>query len=134
MNIEHKDRYKCKSDLKPIIDEFIKNQSMKKAFDSFWNRKYIPDHLFKVSYKKLVRDHIERYMGMFYLDSGFQIEPCYRYSLENKVGAKVNATSYWHKDGIIKRLVGCVAELTEKEEDEILQLCIAVAKSVLNFG
>lgn len=122
MNTEHKERYECKSHLKPIIDEFIKNQNMKIAFGSFWNRKYIPDHLFKASYKKLVRDHIERYMGMFYLDSGFRIEPCYRYSLENKVGAKVNATSHWHKDGIIKRLVGCVAELTEKEEDEILHI------------
>ncbi|CAI6356185.1 unnamed protein product [Macrosiphum euphorbiae] len=83
MNTERKERYECKSHLKPIIDEFIKNQNMKIAFGSFWNRKY---------------------------------------SLENKVGAKVNATSHWHKNGIIKRLVGCVAELTEKEEDEILHI------------
>lgn len=122
MNIEHKHMYKCKSLLKPIIDDFIKYQNINRAFNSFWNRKYIPEHLFKVSYKKLIKDHIERYMGMFYLDSGFRIEPCYRYSLENKIGAKVSSTSHWPKDGIIKRLVGCVAELTEKEENEILHV------------
>jgi len=122
MNIHFKETYKCRKDLKPIIDNFIKNQSIKSAFHAIWNRKYIPDHLFKESYKKLIRDHIERYIGMFYLDSGFTIESCYRYSLENKIGAKVTATNYWYKNETIKRLVGCVAELTEKEEDEILHI------------
>lgn len=122
MDINYKEMYKCKTHLKSIIDDFIKNQNMKKSFGTFWNKKYIPNHLFNESYKKLVKDHIERYMGMFYLDSGFIIEPCHRYSLENKVGAKVTATSYWYKDEIISKLVGCVAELTEKEEDEILHV------------
>lgn len=121
MNIHFKEMYKCKTHLKPVIDEFIKNQCMKTAFRAFWNRKYIPNRLFKTSKKRLVRDHIERYIGMFYLDSGFKIESCNRYSLENKVGAKVISTSYWYKDEIINRLVGCIAELTEQEEDEILK-------------
>lgn len=122
MDINFKEKYECKKDLKPVIDNFIKNQCMKTAFRAYWNRKYIPNRLFKESYKKLVKDHIERYIGIFYCDSGFIIEPCHRYSLENKIGAKVTATSFWYKNETIKRLVGCVAELTEKEEDEILHI------------
>lgn len=122
MDIHFKEMYKCKKPLKSVIDTFEQNQSMKKAFETIWNPEYIPNHLFKESKKKLVKDHIERYIGMFYLDSGFKIEPCHRYSLEDKIGAKVIATSYWYKDKTIKRLVGCVAELTEKEEDEILHV------------
>jgi len=30
MNIEHKERYKCKSHLKPVIDEFIKKHPIVK--------------------------------------------------------------------------------------------------------
>lgn len=122
MDIEYNEMHKCKTHLKPVINDFIKNQCMKKAFNTYWNQKYIPNHLYKDSYKNIVKDHIERYIGMFYLDSGFIIKPCHRYSLENKVGAKVTATNYWYKDDIIKRLVGCVAELTEREEDEILHI------------
>jgi len=122
MDINYNEMHKCKVHLQPVIDNFIKNQNMKIAFASFWNRKYIPDRLFKDSYKKLVKDHIERYMGIFIKDSGFKIDPCHRYSLENKIGAKVTATKYWNKNETIKRLVGCVAELTEKEEDEILHV------------
>lgn len=122
MDVNYKEMYTCKSDLKSIIEDFIRNQQMKIALNAFWNKKCIPSHLFKGSYKKLVRDHIERYLGIFYIDSGFKIEPCHRYSLENKVGAKITASSFWFRDDIIKQLVGCVAELTEEEEDEILHI------------
>lgn len=122
MDINYNKTHKCKVHLKPVIDKFIKNQNMKMAFASLWNEKYIPSRLFKDSYKKLVKDHIERYMGIFNKDSGFKIDPCHRYSLENNVGAKVIATKYWNKNDTIKRLVGCVAELTEEEENEILHV------------
>ncbi|XP_050441961.1 histone-lysine N-methyltransferase KMT5B-B [Adelges cooleyi] len=122
MDLNFKEMYKSKSRLKPVIDNFIQNQDVKKAFESLWNKDYIPASLYKESCKKMVKDHLERYIGMFYSDSGFRIEPCHRYSLENKVGAKVCATKHWDKDDVIKRLVGCVAELTEQEEDDILQV------------
>lgn len=123
MDTNYKEKHKChEKELKSVIDNFVKNQCLKTVFKVLWNKKYIPNHLFKESYKKLVKDHVERYIGMFYLDSGFIIAPCHRYSLENKVGAKVTATNFWYKNETIKRLVGCVAELTEKEEDEILHV------------
>ncbi|XP_050523455.1 histone-lysine N-methyltransferase Suv4-20 [Daktulosphaira vitifoliae] len=122
MDINFKEMYTSRAILKPIIDEFILNQDRKKVFEAFWNKSYIPIHLFKESYKKLVKDHIDRYIGIFCSDAGFKIEPCHRYSLENKIGAKVSATTSWYKDEVIHRLVGCVAKLTEQEEDEILHV------------
>lgn len=121
MDINYEDMSdECQTEVKLVIDNFKKSQCMKTALMSFWKQKYIPKHLYNQSYKILVKSHIERYLGMFCSDAGFIIQSCNRYSLENKVGAKVIATSYWFKGETIKRLVGCVAELTQKEEDEIL--------------
>ncbi|XP_049601306.1 histone-lysine N-methyltransferase KMT5C [Syngnathus scovelli] len=61
--------------------------------------------------QELLRQHVNRYLNAFLLDSGIQIESCDRYSSETN-GAKISSTRHWFAGERVEVLLGCIAELS----------------------
>ncbi|ERL91986.1 hypothetical protein D910_09309 [Dendroctonus ponderosae] len=94
MNIKYRPLKANTSELKTIVQGFILTQDYEKAYGCISKGEWMP----RLRSKK----------------------PCYRYTLEGQKGAKISATRRWYKNEKIECLVGCIAELTEQEEDELL--------------
>lgn len=71
--------------------------------------------------KKLFRQHVYRHLKMFDPKSGFKIESCSRYSAEGHLGGKLTSTKTWMKNQKIESLIGCIVELTEEQERNLLK-------------
>lgn len=109
-------------ELKEIIERFKKHDNLEKAFRALtsgdWSRNQFL-HKTKAQ-EKLFKQHVFVYLRMFATDSGFEILPCNRYSSEQN-GAKIVATKEWKRNDKIEYLVGCIAELSESEENLLLR-------------
>lgn len=64
--------------------------------------------------QKIIRQHTVNFLRIFDKQSGYEIKPCYRYSLEGKCGARLCATQKWRRNDKIEHLVGCIGELSSK--------------------
>ncbi|XP_020639770.3 histone-lysine N-methyltransferase KMT5B isoform X1 [Pogona vitticeps] len=109
-------------ELKEVIERFKKDEHLEKAFKSLtsgdWARHYFLNK--NKMQERLFKEHVFIYLRMFATDSGFEILPCNRYSSEQN-GAKIVATKEWKRNDKIELLVGCIAELSELEENMLLR-------------
>ncbi|XP_036115692.1 histone-lysine N-methyltransferase KMT5B isoform X2 [Molossus molossus] len=109
-------------ELKEVIERFKKDEHLERAFKCLTSGEWAR-HCFlnkdKVQ-EKLFKEHVFIYLRMFATDSGFEILPCNRYSSEQN-GAKIVATKEWKRNDKIELLVGCIAELSEIEENMLLR-------------
>ncbi|XP_040266774.1 histone-lysine N-methyltransferase KMT5B isoform X2 [Bufo bufo] len=109
-------------ELKEVIENFKKTEHLEKTFKSLvsgdWARHYFL-HKNKMQ-EKHFKEHVFIYLRMFATSSGFEILPCNRYSSEQN-GAKIVATKEWKRNDKIELLVGCIAELSEAEENMLLR-------------
>nr|XP_046909813.1 histone-lysine N-methyltransferase KMT5B-like [Dermatophagoides farinae] len=112
-----------KDQLKKIIMKFKEHQNyeqtLKEIFAGEWAHSLYATKSIRM--QKIIRQHIVNFLRMFDKQAGYEIRPCYRYSLEGKCGAKLCATQKWRKNDKIEHLVGCIGELSSKEEQELLK-------------
>ncbi|XP_013390357.1 histone-lysine N-methyltransferase KMT5B-A-like [Lingula anatina] len=108
---------------KGCVERFKKHQCYEKAYKELmsgdWGRTCLLTK--SKAQQKTMKEHMFRFLQMFDAQAGFEIMACHRYSAEGEMGGKLVATRKWKKQEKIKMLVGCIAELTEEEEAQILR-------------
>ncbi|XP_023237012.1 histone-lysine N-methyltransferase KMT5B-A-like [Centruroides sculpturatus] len=122
MNLRFRPLKINKEELRNIIADFKQHQDYEKAYRQLISGEWALAYFLTKSKQQQnsFKEHIFRYLRIFDKESGFEVLPCNRYSGEHHLGAKMCATRKWCKNEKIPFLVGCIAELTEEEEAQLL--------------
>lgn len=125
MNIKHK---VPKFPVAPFKEIVLKFKSTKLTYEEAYEKLITANNQIKTFINRfskrqmeLLKKHCYRYLQIFDLNSGFEIAHCPRYSQERFQGAKLCTTRKWYKNEKVEFLIGCIAELTEAEEQSILK-------------
>lgn len=125
MNVKLKVPKFPRSPFKEIVQQFKEN---KLDYDETHEKlvtanSQIKSYISKLTKRQLelLRKHCYRYLQIFDPNSGFEIADCPRYSQEHFMGAKLRTTRKWLKHDSVDYLIGCIAELTQEEEQSILK-------------
>lgn len=118
MNLRFRPYKSHKQELQQLIADFKTHNQYEKVYSKLTD--FVPASFLTKARQGPFKDHIFRYLRMFDKEAGFQVMRCDRYSMEGNVGAKICATKKWYKNEKIPHLVGCIAELTEEEECQLL--------------
>jgi len=108
--------------LKNVVTKFQQHQDYEAAYNELLGCDWFTSMTRRRNklWQKKLKEHIFRFLNVFDENAGFLIEPCYRYSLEGRIGAKLVATRKWNPGEKIEYLIGCIAEMTKEEERNLL--------------
>lgn len=118
MNLRFRPYKSQKHELQQLILDFKNHNHYEKVYSKLTD--FVPASCLTKARQGPFKDHIFRYLRMFDKEAGFEVLRCDRYSMEGNVGAKLCATKKWYKNEKISHLVGCIAELSEEEECQLL--------------
>lgn len=125
MNVKFKAPKFPASSLKEIVLQFKSGKlSYQEAYDKLTTaNNQIKTFIQRFSKRQsdLLKKHCYQYLKIFDINSGFEIAHCPRYSQEHFLGAKLCTTRKWFKNEKVEFLIGCIAELTEAEEQSMLK-------------
>jgi len=107
---------------KSVVTKFRTHQDYEKAYTQLMGCEWFVSMTRRRSkiWQKGLKEHIFRFLTVFDKESGFIIEPCHRYSMEGRIGAKIVSTKKWVPGEKISYLIGCIGEMTKEEERNLL--------------
>lgn len=105
-----------------VVSDFISSQDKSRALNILMAAPWVEDkfRLKSLEKKYLCREYLSMFLDIYMPNSGFAIQPCSRYSMDNNCGAKIVVTRTWLAKQTIDTLKGVVADLEKSDEENLL--------------